>query len=133
MKIRECKDYLNNCISLYKDVSKKHKLIAGIFTIIVSILCIVPIVSILINLFMQFLGIKVMIVSLIALCGILLHFAIALLYPIYFISLNVLSDLIEEKISYRNLFISLICDWVQIIFIIIMIVAVSITVLNMLF
>lgn len=133
MRLREYKDYLKTNIELFSTVSKKSKILAFIFTIVVGLLCACPIVCLLVNLFMQYLGLKVVIVSLIALCGVLFHLMISLMFPIYYISLNELNRELNREISYKKLFIVSICDLFQIVFIIIMVVLLNILVINMFF
>ena len=133
MRLKEYKNYLKNLIDTFSTVSKKSKRIAFIFTIIVGLLCACPIVFLIINLFMQFLGIKVLIISLIALCGVLFHLLISLMYPMYYVALNELNKDLNIKVSYKKLFVVSICDLFQIGFIIIMIILMNILVINMFF
>ena len=133
MRLKEYKNYLKNLIDTFSTVSKKSKRIAFIFTIIVGLLCACPIVFLIINLFMQFLGIKVVILSLIALCGVLFHLLISLMYPMYYVALNELNKDFNIEVSYKKLFVVSICDLFQIGFIIIMIILMNILVINMFF
>lgn len=133
MRLKEYKNYLKNLIDIFSTVSKKIKRIAFIFTIIIGLLCACPIVCVIINLFMQFLGIKLIIVSLIVLCGILFHLLISLMYPIYYVSLCELNKDLNIDVSYKKLFVVSICDLFQISFIIIMIVLMNIVFIYMFF
>ena len=133
MRLKEYKNYLKNLIDVFSTVSKKSKRIAFIFTIIVGLLCACPIVCLIINLFMQFLGIKVLIISLIALCGVLFHLLISLMYPMYYVALNELNKDFNIEVSYKKLFVVSFIDLFQIGFIIIMIILMNILVINMFF
>lgn len=133
MRLKEYKNYLKNLIDVFSTVSKKSKRIAFIFTIIVGLLCACPIVCLIINLFMQFLGIKVLIISLIALCGVLFHLLISLMYPMYYVALNELNKDFNIEVSYKKLFVVSFIDLFQIGFIIIMIILMNILVMNMFF
>ena len=133
MRLKEYKNYLKNLIDVFSTVSKKSKRIAFIFTIIVGLLCACPIVCLIINLFMQFLGIKVLIISLIALCGVLFHLLISLMYPMYYVALNELNKDFNIEVSYKKLFVVSFIDLFQIGFIIIMIILMNIFVINMFF
>ena len=126
MRLKEYKNYLKNLIDVFSTVSKKSKRIAFIFTIIVGLLCACPIVCLIINLFMQFLGIKVLIISLIALCGVLFHLLISLMYPMYYVALNELNKDFNIEVSYKKLFVVSFIDLFQICFIIIMIILMNI-------
>ena len=133
MRLREYKDYLKTNLELFGNVSKKSKSVALIFTTIVGLLCVCPIVCILVNLFMQFLGIKLVVISLIVLCGISFHLLLSLMCPIYYIALNELNKDLNIEISYKKLFIVSICDLFQIGFIIVMVILINILVINMFF
>lgn len=133
MRLKEYKNYLKNLIDVFSTVSKKSKRIAFIFTIIVGLLCACPIVCLIINLFMQFLGIRVLIISLISLCGVLFHLLISLMYPMYYVALNELNKDFNIEVSYKKLFVVSFIDLFQIGFIIIMIILMNILVINMFF
>lgn len=133
MRLKEYKDYLKNIIDVFSTVFKKSKSIAFIFTIIVGLLCASPIVCVIINLFMQCLGIKLVVISLIVLCGVLFHLIISLMAPIYYVSLNELNKDLNINVSYKKLFIVSISDLFQIVFIVIMVILMNILVINMFF
>ena len=133
MKLREYRDYSNGIVDSFSEVSKKSKIISLIFTIVTGLLCVSPVICIFVNLFIQFLGVKYVVITLISLCGILLHLVISCFYPVYFISLNVLNNNIDSKLSYKKLFIVSILDLFQIVCILIMITLMNVLVINMLF
>ncbi len=133
MRLKEYKNYLKNLIDVFSTVSKKSKRIAFIFTIIVGLLCVCPIVCVIINFLMQYLGIKLVVVLLLFLCGALLHLLISLMYPIYFVSLSELNKDLDIDVSYKKLFFVSICDLFQISFIMIMIVLMNILFIYMFF
>ena len=135
MKIKECKNYFNDIVESFSGISKKKKLIATIFVILVGLLCFIPLVCIYINVFMQFLGIKWLIILSIISCGVILHILLSVMYPIYFIALNELNKdtCYIDNMSYKKLFIVLITDWFMIMFISIMIVVLVIIVNYLLF
>lgn len=133
MKLTEFREYSNSIVDSFSKVAKKNKVIAFIFTIIIGIIFACPIVCILINLFIQFLGVKFVVIGLITFCGILLHLLISSLYPVYYISLNALDTNIDVELSYKKLFVVSILDLFQIIFIIIAITLMNILVVYMLF
>lgn len=135
MKVKECKNYFNEILESFASVSKKDKFKALAFCVLLGILFICPIVCLLINLFMQFLGNKVMMTILIILCGVFLHLLLSTLYPIYYLSLNELNkqNNYNDSLSFKKLFIALFTDWFMIVFIAVMVVLLTIFVNFMLF
>ncbi len=130
MKIKECKEYFNHIIESFESASKKNKLFSALFVILVGLLCLIPFVCIFINLYMQFLGIKVAMAFCIAICGIIVHLLLSLLYPVYYLCLNELckDENVSNKLSYKRLFIALVSDLFMIIFITVIVIVLIIIV-----
>lgn len=127
MKIKECKNYFDcTCIELSK-VDKKIKFKALGFIILIAILCLIPFVCLYINLFMQYLGIKIAIYGLIISCGVMMYILVNTLNVLYYVSLSELCD--KEKVSFKKLYLASLTDLFVIIsiliFVILLIVFVS--------
>ena len=132
--IKECKEYFNNLIVSLESTSRKNKITAFIFTLILGLLSSSFIVCLYLNLFMQIIGLKLAMIVTIISCGIVLHMIISLFTPIYYICLNELcNDENKKSISYKKLFISIVTDWFMICFIIICVIALVIVVNIVLF
>ena len=130
MKIKECKEYFNHIVESFESTSKKNKLFSTLFVILVGLLCLTPFVCVFINLYMQFLGIKVIMAICLISCGIIVHLLLSLLYPVYYLCLNELNndENISNKLSYKRLFIALVTDLFMIIFITIIVIVLIIIV-----
>lgn len=132
--IKKCKEYFNILTLYLENTPKKNKIISFIFSLVIGLLLCIPLVCIFINLFMQILGLKGLMTLSIIICGVLLHFMIALINPIYYMCLYEL-DIKKNfgKISYNKLFMTFITDWLMIIFIIVCVVGFVIIVNMILF
>ena len=131
MKIKECKNYFDKVSIMLGTAKKIDKNKSLIFSILVGLLLIIPFTCLFINLFMQVLGIKYIIFSLIFICGIIILLIVSLVNALYYVALNELIG--NEKISFKKMFIAGITELFTIILIAIFIVIISIFVNYMLF
>ena len=131
MKIKECKNYFDKVSIMLGTAQKIDKNKSLIFSILVGLLLIIPFTCLFINLFMQVLGIKYIIFSLIFICGIIILLIVSLVNALYYVALNELIG--NEKISFKKMFIAGITELFTIILIAIFIVIISIFVNFMLF
>lgn len=131
MKIKECKNYFDKVSIMLGAAKKIDKNKSLIFSILVGLLLIIPFTCLFINLFMQVLGIKYIIFSLIFICGIIILLIVSLVNALYYVALNELIG--NEKISFKKMFIAGITELFTIILIAIFIVIISIFVNFMLF
>jgi hypothetical protein len=131
MKIKECKNYFDKVSIMLGAAKKIDKNKSLIFSILVGLLLIIPFTCLFINLFMQVLGIKYIIFSLIFICGIIVLLIVSLVNALYYVVLNELIG--NEKISFKKMFIAGITELFTIILIAIFIVLISIFVNFMLF
>lgn len=131
MKIKECKNYFDKVSIMLGTAKKIDKNKSLIFSILVGLLLIIPFTCLFINLFMQVLGIKYIIFSLIFICGIIILLIVSLVNALYYVALNELIG--NEKISFKKMFIAGITELFTIILIAIFIVIISIFVNFMLF
>ena len=131
MKIKECKNYFDKVSIMLGTAKKIDKNKSLIFSILVGLLLIIPFTCLFINLFMQVLGIKYIIFSLIFICGIIILLIVSLVNALYYVALNELIG--NEKISFKKMFIAGITELFTIILIAIFIVLISIFVNFMLF
>ena len=131
MKIKECKNYFDKVSIMLGTAKKIDKNKSLIFSILVGLLLIIPFTCLFINLFMQVLGIKYIIFSLIFICGIIILLIVSLVNALYYVVLNELIG--NEKISFIKMFIAGITELFTIILIAIFIVIISIFVNFMLF
>ena len=131
MKIKECKNYFDKVSIMLGTAKKIDKNKSLIFSILVGLLLIIPFTCLFINLFMQVLGIKYIIFSLIFICGIIILLIVSLVNALYYVALNELIG--NEKISFKKMFIAGITELFTIILIALFIVIISIFVNFMLF
>ena len=131
MKIKECKNYFDKVSIMLGTAKKIDKSKSLIFSILVGLLLIIPFTCLFINLFMQVLGIKYIIFSLIFICGIIVLLIVSLVNALYYVVLNELIG--NEKISFKKMFIAGITELFTIILIALFIVIISIFVNFMLF
>ena len=131
MKIKECKNYFDKVSIMLGTARKIDKNKSLIFSILVGLLLIIPFTCLFINLFMQVLGIKYVIFSLIFICGIIVLLIVSLVNALYYIALNELIG--NEKISFKKIFIAGITELFTIILITVFIVIIIILVNFMLF
>lgn len=131
MKIKECKNYFDKVSIMLGTANKKDKIKALIFSLIVGLLLITPFTCLFINLFMQVLGIKYIIFSLIFICGVIVLLLVSFVNALYYAALNELIG--NEKISFKKMFIAGITELFTIILITVFIVIIIIFVNFMLF
>ena len=124
MKIKECKNYFDKVSIMLGTAKKIDKNKSLIFSILVGLLLIIPFTCLFINLFMQVLGIKYIIFSLIFICGIIVLLIVSLVNALYYVVLNELIG--NEKISFKKMFIAGITELFTIILIALFIVIISI-------
>ena len=106
--IKQAKVYFDEIINQFIDCSRKLKLKAFIFTLFVTLICVLPIILVAVNYFMQYLSVKLFFIIGVLVCGILLNLVIAFANSFYYIALNTLIN--EEKLNFKKIFIANICD-----------------------
>ena len=124
MFLNKRKKYLYSVLEVFLDVPFKKRFTAFLFTLICGILCIIPFGCVFINLIMQHLGIKWVVILCIIAFGIFLHTFLSVMYTIYYFALNELNKdgKYFEKLSYKELFLYQFLDFITIMFIIVIII-----------
>lgn len=117
--IKDLKLYLENITALYAKTEKKIKLKAFLFTLIIGLFIMTPLLLVFLNLFFQFGGVKNIIFGIIIIISLLLHLFLAIIFPIYYIALETLTIDVEEKISFKKMFLAYLLDFISLIFLII--------------
>ena len=82
------REYLESIMICYKQYSKKDKFKALLLTSSIGLFIFIPVLLLFINLFMQYLGIKYMVIIFILVISLLLHLYISVMFSLYYLCLN---------------------------------------------
>ncbi len=117
--IKENKLYLNEIATELKKCNKKDKVKASLFTTLMGLIIIVPVLCLAINFYMQLVTVKTAFFISIAVLIIIVHLFSSIISPIYYITLGILSKT-NEEIKYKKLFIAYLFDYKTLIILIIL-------------
>lgn len=111
------REYLESIMICFKQYSKKDKFKALLLTFSIGLFIFIPVLLLFINLFMQYLGIKYMVIIFILVISLLLHLYISVMFSLYYLCLNNIINFThnfiynkEETISFKKLFLAYFMD-----------------------